>query len=244
MRVAGGGQREVADVQVAIARLLERAQHQIAQDALLGLALDLGDELLIIARSEQRVVERHHFGFEFLHRSGAGRQRVAELRRDFLEFDHALGIGTIVNAEDHGLARGLDVRRHGFVGGQHELLDQAVRDVAGRARHGGHRAELVEFEQRLGQIEIDGAAALALLVQQQSQLAHHLEARHQWRVAHVQLRVAFQHLVHGGIRHALGAADHAAREVLRHHVAMVVDFEQRAHHQAILVRAQRALIGG
>ena len=82
------------------------------------------------------------------------------------------------------------------------------------------------------------------LIQQQRQLAHHLETRHKRRVAHVELRIPFQNLVNRRIGHALGTADHAASEVLRHHVAMVVDFEQRAHHQAILVRAQRALVGG
>ena len=57
------------------------------------------------------------------------------------------------------------VRRHRFVRGQHELLDQPVSDVARRARHAGHLAEFVEFDQRLRQIEIDRAAAHALAIQ-------------------------------------------------------------------------------
>ena len=66
----------------------------------------------------------------------------------------------------------------------------------------------------------------------------------QRRVAFAQGGIAFENAVHRGIGHALRAADHAARELLRDHVAVRVDFEQRAEHQPILVRAQRALIGG
>ena len=39
--VARRGQREVALVLLAVSGLLERAQHQVAEDALFGLALDL-----------------------------------------------------------------------------------------------------------------------------------------------------------------------------------------------------------
>ena len=82
----------------------------------------------------------------------------------------------------------LQVRRHGFIGGQHELFDDAMGDVARRARDAGHGAPLVEFDQRLGQIEIDGAAAHALAVQDQRQLLHQLEALHQRGVALAQRR--------------------------------------------------------
>ena len=51
VRVGVRGQREMADVLGAVARLLQRAQHQVAQDALLRLAFDLRHQLLIIART-------------------------------------------------------------------------------------------------------------------------------------------------------------------------------------------------
>ena len=76
----------------------------------------------------------------------------------------------------------------------------------------------------------------ALAVQDQRQLLHQLEARDQRRVALAQRRVAFQQQVDVGVGHALGAADHAARELLRHHVAVMIDLEQRGEHQAVLVR--------
>ncbi len=50
--VAGGGEGKVAVVDLGVARLFERAQHEIAEDALLGLASDFGGELLIHGGSD------------------------------------------------------------------------------------------------------------------------------------------------------------------------------------------------
>ncbi len=47
-----------------------------------------------------------------------------------------------------------------------------------------------------------------------------------------------------GVGHALGAADDAAAELLRHDFAVRIDFEQRRKHQPVLLRAQRADVGG
>ena len=52
MRVGGRGQGEVADVLFRVARLLERAQHQIGKDALLGFALDALGEPLVMERTD------------------------------------------------------------------------------------------------------------------------------------------------------------------------------------------------
>ena len=70
---------------------------------------------------------------ESLHRNRAHAQRIAEVRRDFFEFHHALGIGLFVDAVRSDASRCFQMRRHGFIGGQHELFDQPVRDVARRA---------------------------------------------------------------------------------------------------------------
>ena len=148
---------------------------------------------------------------ELLHRNRADAQRVAEVRGHLLELHHALRIGHFVNAVDGGDAGMLQVRRHALVGRQHELLDEAVGDVARRARDAGHGAQFVELDERLGQVEIDGAAAHALAVEDQRQFLHQLEARHQRLVALAQRGVAFQQQVDVGVGHALGAADHAAR---------------------------------
>ena len=44
----------------------------------------------------------------------------------------------------------LEMVRDGFVGREHELFDQAVRDVAFGAGDGLHQPEFVEFDDRLG----------------------------------------------------------------------------------------------
>jgi len=41
---------------------------------------------------------------------------------------------------------------------EHELFDEAVSDVALAARDVGHALLFVEFDDRLGEIEVDGAA--------------------------------------------------------------------------------------
>jgi hypothetical protein len=50
--VGGRGQGEVAFVDLGVARLAERAQHEVAEDALFRLALDARGELLIHARRD------------------------------------------------------------------------------------------------------------------------------------------------------------------------------------------------
>ena len=156
-----------------------------------GLPFDLRDQLLIIARRDRNAVVGdhdflpHHLAIapahrlrpKPLHRNRADPERITEMRRDLFELHHALRIGLLVNAEDRCDVRLLQVRRHGFVRRQHELFDQAVRDVARAARDAGHLAKLVEFDQRLRHIEIDGAAPDAFLVQDQRQFTHQLESR-------------------------------------------------------------------
>ncbi len=181
---------------------------------------------------------------EFLHRDGADAEGEAEVRGDFFELQDAARVGLLVDAVDGGDAGVLQVRCHGLVGGEHELLDQAVGDVARGAGDAGHFAELVELDQRFGQVEIDRAAAHALAVQDQRQFLHQLEALHQRAVAVAQPGVAFEQQVDVGIGHPLRAADDAGGELLRDDVALVVDLEQRGEHQAVGLRDERAEVGG
>src|SRR5271170_3336970 len=55
VRVTGCGQREVAQVFFRVARLLKRPQHQVAEDALLRFAGDLGRQLLVHAGSDMHI---------------------------------------------------------------------------------------------------------------------------------------------------------------------------------------------
>ena len=110
------------------------------------------------------------------------------MRGDLLELHDALGIGHFVNAVDRGTPACFQVRGHRLIGGQHELLDERCAMLRGDARHAGHGAALVELDQRLGQIEIDGAAADALAIEDQGQFLHQLEALDQRRIALAQRR--------------------------------------------------------
>ena len=65
--------------------------------------------------------------------------------------------------------------RDALVGGEHELFDEAVGPAALGAGDGGHVALRVELDDGLGQVEVDGAAAVALLVEQQGEGVHLLE---------------------------------------------------------------------
>ena len=88
----------------------------------------------------------------------------------------------------HGMPAPFDVGRDGLVGQQHELFDQLVRDVPLRLDDRFHLAGIVDDDFRLGQVEIDRAAALAASVQNVKQLLHQLELRHEVAVFLHQLR--------------------------------------------------------
>ena len=62
-----------------------------------------------------------------------------------------------------------------LVGGEHELFDEAVGPVAVRAEDALHRAFVVELDDGLGEIEVDGAALLALAVEDLGEREHALE---------------------------------------------------------------------
>ena len=69
----------------------------------------------------------------------------------------------------------LQVVRDSFVRGQHEFFNEAMREVALGACDGLHQTEFIELDHWLGEVEVDGSAALALTVQDLRQIAHQLE---------------------------------------------------------------------
>src|SRR5688500_13222201 len=90
---------------------------------------------------------------------------VAERGDEFLEVLHLLDVRRFVDAVQGGRLVGDEMRRHRLIGEQHELFDEAVRDVA---FSGNDRLDLPEFRQAqlgLGKVEINRAAAPAPRVQ-------------------------------------------------------------------------------
>jgi len=73
-----------------------------------------------------------------------------------------------------GVQAALDeVVRDGAIGGEHELFDEAMGDVAFAAADIGHLLVVVELDDRFGKIEIDGTVFSAAGVEE--------SARPSWR---------------------------------------------------------------
>ena len=113
---------------------------------------------------------------ELLDRQRREAKRLAVGGGDLFKVEDALGVGQLVDAVD-GFALCFQPMRDALVGGEHELFDEPVRPAAFGAGNGGHVALRVELDDRLGQVEIDGAATVALAVEQQRELVHLLDGR-------------------------------------------------------------------
>src|SRR6059058_2499337 len=98
---------------------------------------------------------------------------------------------------------------------------------------------VIEFDDRLGQIEVDGAVFIPARVQKQRQFLHGAEMMRELRVAFGPFSVAFTDLVHVRVRHALGGTDNAGSHPRRFLVARRVELHEHAHDQTVLARLQR-----
>ena len=92
--------------------------------------------------------------------SGAEAEGIAEAGGQLLELDDAARLGLLVDAVERGHAEVFEPGGHALVGGEHELLDEAVGPGALGAGDAAHLALLVELDDRLGQIEVDASRAL------------------------------------------------------------------------------------
>jgi hypothetical protein len=114
VRVGLRGEAEVAEIRRVVPRFLHRAQQQERDGLLFGLALDPLHESLKVAR---------------LHVLGLPGQGIAQRRDELLEDRDLRRVGLFVNAKERRHAMALEMRGHGLIGQQHELLDDPVRDV-------------------------------------------------------------------------------------------------------------------
>ena len=258
VRVAARGQREVAEVFFGVARLLERAQHQVAQDAFFRLACDFGGQLLVHARGDVNVLGNFDGAPLLAHTAGgaavalelhavngqrAYAQGISEGRSDHFEIVNPLGIGFFVNPIQRCDALRFQILRHALVGREHELLDQTMSDVALRAGNAFHQAEFVELNHRLGQVEVNRSAALPFAVEDQRQIAHELEGGNQSCVTFARGCIAFEHGIDGSVGHALSGTNYTFAQLVADDFAARIDLHHAREHEPVEVRAQAADIG-
>ena len=174
----------------------------------------------------------------------ADAEGISEGRGDGFEIIDAFGVGLFVDAVEAGDAVRVEMVRDGLVGREHELFDEAVRDVAFGARDGLHQSEVVELDDGFGEVEVDRSAAVALAVEDLREVAHEFEIRDQRSVAGALWLVAFEHGVDCGVGHAFSGADHAFAQIVADDFALVIDFHDAGEDEAVEVRAQAANVGG
>jgi len=259
-------EREVAEGFGGVAGLLERAKHQVREDALFGFAGEFLDEALIMLRSEIDVgggKDGAHLSLAAVAaRVGAsgfgGRgnfavadgdfalveifdaEGIAERAGEFLKLENFAGVGFLVDAMQ-GVQAALDeVVSDGAIGGEHELFDQAMGDVAFAAADVGHLLLVVELDDGLGEIEIDGAVLGASGVKEECEAFHGAEVMTQMGVARGHFGVALEDLIDVGVRHAFGGADDAGSHPGAEHAAGRVELQDGAEDEALFARFQRA----
>ncbi len=265
MRVLIEAEREMAQRLGGVAGLFEGTQHKVGDDTLFRFADNLFDQALIVLRRDAQVAAWERYlhtalaavavGVGTAGFRGSGNaamangdfalvqvfdsERVAESAGQFFELEDFTGVGLFMNAMERFNAAAKKICGDRAIGGEHELFDETVSDIALAARDIGHALLFVEFDDRLGEIEIDGATFVAAGVEEQSKLLHIAEARRERRVTLRHFRVGFEDFVDVGIGHALDGANDAGSHARGFHVAGGVEFHERAHHEAIFAGLKR-----
>src|SRR5487761_166917 len=175
MRVFVRGEREMAEWLGCVTRLLERAQHQIGENALLGLAGELLREPLIMLRANVEVGagQRDFHGsraamafaargphLPVAYRDSTLRQildahGIAKGARKSLKFQNLFRIGLFVNAMEGGDTAVFEIAGDRLVRREHKLLDDPVGEVANAADDSSHASRIVELDYGFRQIEIN-----------------------------------------------------------------------------------------
>ncbi len=167
-------------------------------------------------------------------------QCIAEGAGQFLKFQNLAGVGFFVDAMDAFDGAMQEIMRDGSIGGEHELFNDAVGDVALAARDVGHALLRVELDDRFGEIEIDGAVFVAPGVEEKGETFHGAEMMIEMGVARGHFRIAFEDLVDVGVGHALGGADDALHHPGIEHASSGIEVHDGALHEAFFARLEGA----
>ena len=148
-----------------------------------------------------------------------------------------------MDAVDAGKIALLQVRGNGFIGGQHELFDQAMGPVALASRDALHHAQFIKLNHRFRHVKVNGAALYPLAIQNLGQLVHQLKILHQWAIAMAQVLIAFDNCVYIGVGHAFCRADDALSQLVAGDLSSRINLHHARHHQPVYMRAQAADVG-
>ena len=161
--VVARGEAEVAETLRRVARLLHRTQRDGLDDARFGLSLDLFEHLLHVHRPDMaRLV--------LMDEEAERAEQVVEV------LDLLLG-RLLVHAVHEGQVLFIHVLGDGLVRREHAFLDDGLGERALALDEGDGVALLVELDLDLGDVEVDGAAAVALGFHDVPQFLERLEHR-------------------------------------------------------------------
>ena len=218
--VVGGRERVVAAALLAVERLALRPEEQVGKQSLLRFPFDRLQDLL--ERGRRDFVE---VAFEL----------VAEVLENLAQVDEAVGVRGIVDAVDRGLLREQELLRDRLVRRQHELLDQAVSQVA-RLRHDADdEALVVEHDVGVGKVEVDRAARLPPLAQLRREGRHVAKVLEERSVAVLVgvRRPALEQPRDLRVGHPLGALDDPLDELGGEDAPLPVRLDERRENEAV-----------
>ena len=226
MRIVLRRETEVAKAHGVVPRLLHRPQHERRDRPFFRRATHAIDEPLKMFRRDGAAL---------------GAKAVPERLDERLEIRHFLQVRRFVHAMQCGNGILDKMPRNRLVREEHELLDQAMRDVALGGNDCFDFAVLRQDHLRLRQIEVDRAAAASPRVQNLEQLLHHLEQRDQRPVLGGDRRITIrQDRVHRRVRHPGIAVNDAVVHLVADDVASTIDLHQARLNQSVDVRIEAA----
>src|SRR5262245_3064969 len=101
---------------------------------------------------------------KLLCRHTARNQRIPEAGCNLLEIGESACAGRLVNPVNRWNPEFFQVARDSFVGSEHELFDNSMREITFGPAHAGHLPLRIEFDPGFGHIEINRSSPYATTV--------------------------------------------------------------------------------
>ena len=224
VRVVLRRQTEVTDVIRLINCLLHGTQRYRSYQSFLRTAGDFLHSLLNILRL--RFFLRYKFNIKVC-------QQLSELLHLFLAWN-------IMHTVDKRPVLVKHMLRNGFVGCQHELLDNRLR-IAVNALHNLNRVQLfVQNYLLLRQIKVHSTAARTLVMQNLAQNIHTRNHRQNVLILVAHFLVACQNCTHNIVAQAVTYIDNRRENLVAEHLAHFVDMHLAGHGKTVLAGIQAA----